>query len=300
MTTLLPSDHAVRLERTRCSLDGLSVGDAFGEQFFTPGVYFRFFSTRTTPPGLWNYTDDTEMALGILEVLQRHGCIDQNDLAVTFARRYALNRYRGYGATAHQILSAIADGTPWRDASYAAFGGEGSMGNGSAMRVAPLGAYFADDLDRVVSQAQASAEVTHAHPEGIAGSVAVAVAAATAWKLRGQRGEGRLLTAVLERTPLGLTRDRIAYVGDLPAETSAEEVGRFVGNGSRVTSADTVPFTVWVADRYLHDYPGALWAAVSAGGDVDTTCAIVGGIVALATGSNSIPSEWMEAREELK
>ena len=58
------------------------------------------------------------------------------------------------------------------------FGGEGSFGNGAAMRVAPLGAYFADELDAVVEQASFSAEVTHSHPEGIAGAIAVAVAAA--------------------------------------------------------------------------------------------------------------------------
>jgi ADP-ribosylglycohydrolase len=300
MTPLLPRDHTSRLERARLALDGLSVGDAFGGQFFVPGVYSRCFSTRTSPPGLWHYTDDTEMALGIMEVLTQHGRIDQYDLAQAFARRYALDMYRGYGATAHEILSAIDQGTPWRNASYAAFGGEGSMGNGSAMRIAPLGAYFADDLDRVASEAQLSAEVTHAHHEGRAGAVAVAVAAAMAWRLRDQRGEGRLLAAALERTPPGPTRDRLEYAAEMPPQTPAQEVGRLVGNGSRVTGPDTVPFTVWVADRYLHDYTAALWATVSAGGDVDTTCAIVGGIVALATGPDAIPVEWLEAREELK
>lgn len=48
------------------------------------------------------------------------------------------------------------------------------------MRVAPVGAFFADDMDLVVSQARASAEVTHAHNEAIVGAIAVAVAAAWA------------------------------------------------------------------------------------------------------------------------
>ena len=52
------------------------------------------------------------------------------------------------------------------------------------MRVAPLGAYFADDLEMVRAQAVLAAEVTHAHPEGIAGAVAVALAAAWACRLR--------------------------------------------------------------------------------------------------------------------
>src|SRR5262249_32212424 len=150
------------------------------------------------------------------------GTIDQYELATTFARRYTLDMYRGYGAMAHLILSAIAEGTPWRNASYAAFGGEGSMGNGSAMRVAPLGACFPDDPERVAGEARLSAEVTHAHAEGLAGGVAVGVAAATAWRLRGQRGEGRVIAAVVERTPPGPTRERLAFAAELPAETPAQ------------------------------------------------------------------------------
>jgi hypothetical protein len=72
--TPLPPDHADRLERARLALEGLSVGDSFGEQFFRQGIYFRHFPTRVPPPGLWYYTDDTEMALGIVAVLGRHGC----------------------------------------------------------------------------------------------------------------------------------------------------------------------------------------------------------------------------------
>src|SRR5256885_69567 len=59
---------------------------------------------------------------------------------------------------------------------------EGSKGNGGAMRVAPVGAYFADDLDALHFHARASAQVTHAHVEGQAGALAVALAAAFAWR----------------------------------------------------------------------------------------------------------------------
>ena len=50
------------------------------------------------------------------------------------------------------------------------FGGMGSMGNGAAMRVAPLGAYWADDYSTVVEQARLSADVTHAHADGQTGN----------------------------------------------------------------------------------------------------------------------------------
>ena len=58
------------------------------------------------------------------------------------------------------------------------FEGQGSFGNGAAMRVAPVGAYFAGDIGAVVEQAARSSVITHTHDEAIAGSIAVAVAAA--------------------------------------------------------------------------------------------------------------------------
>ena len=48
----------------------------------------------------------------------------------------------------------MLEGVDWRVTSREAFGGSGSLGNGSAMRVAPIGAWFADDLDRVVKEAR--------------------------------------------------------------------------------------------------------------------------------------------------
>jgi ADP-ribosylglycohydrolase len=69
---------------------------------------------------------------------------------------------------------------PWRDEVRAMFGGQGSYGNGAAMRAAPIGAYFAGDLERVRDEALRSAAPTHAHPDGAAGAVAVAIAAAVA------------------------------------------------------------------------------------------------------------------------
>ena len=60
---------------------------------------------------------------------------------------------RGYGPAMHKLLAAIRrDNQAWRTEPAALFGGEGSYGNGSAMRVAPLGAYFADDVQKIVEQ----------------------------------------------------------------------------------------------------------------------------------------------------
>jgi ADP-ribosylglycohydrolase len=297
----LPLDHAARMERARLSLDGLSVGDAFGQHFFIENVEF-LIPQRVIPFPRWKYTDDTEMALGIHEVIERHGRIDQDDLARVFARRYQRNPYRGYGATARTILDSIEQGLPWRTASMSAFGGEGSMGNGAAMRVAPLGAYFADDLERVFVEARASAQVTHAHAEGQAGAVVVAVAAAWAWRVAAgleASDPARLFEVTLDSIPSGETRQGLEQARSLPLESSVLTAARLLGSGLRVTSPDTVPFTIWCAARHLDDFTEAMWTTVAGLGDRDTTCAIVGGIVALSAGRGSIPVDWLRAREPL-
>lgn len=299
----LPADHDVRMARARLSLDGLSVGDAFGEDFFRWSMVIdELVSRRVLPRKPWYWTDDTAMAISIVETLDQAGGIDQDILAEAFARRYADQPDRGYGGTAHSILRAIGDGVSWRIAAKSAFEGMGSMGNGGAMRVGPVGAYFADDLPAVVEHARASAAVTHAHPDGQAGAIAVAVAAAIAHETRElpkAQAVGRLLEAVLDLTPGGETRGGLMAMQRIGLECSKDLAVPTLGNGSRVISSDTVPFSIWAACRNLRNYEDAMWETVSALGDRDTTCAIVGSIVAMAVGPEGIPKDWVAAREPL-
>ena len=72
-----------------------------------------------------------------------------------------------------------------------------------------------------------------------------------------------------------------------------------LGNGVGVSAQDTVPFALWCAGERLNDYAEALWLTVAGLGDCDTTCAIVGGIVAMAANKETIPTEWHDAREAL-
>jgi ADP-ribosylglycohydrolase len=170
------------------------------------------------------------------------------------------------------------------------------------MRVAPLGAYFADDVDLLITQARYSAEVTHAHPEGQVGAIAIALAAAWAWNHRDSAGKAdpkELIRFVVDRIPAGETHSGTRRTLEIPFDREPNHVGQMVGNGSKVTAPDTVPLCVWLAARHCWDYQDALWATASAFGDVDTTCAIVGGIVALSSGSASIPKEWIEARGQI-
>lgn len=60
-----------------------------------------------------------------------------------------------------------------------------------------------------------------------------------------------------------------------------------------------MPFASWAAATHLADYRAAILSCVAAGGDVDTTAAIVGGVVAAAVGRDAIPAAWRTHREPL-
>ncbi len=170
------------------------------------------------------------------------------------------------------------------------------------MRVAPLGAFFADDLDTVIGQAACSAQVTHTHPEAIAGSIAVAVAAAWAWRLRHAETpptRPEFLDLILPFVPTSEVRRKIQWARDIAATTSVALVAAMLGNGTGLSAQDTVPFVLWCSGEQLNNYEQALWLTVSSLGDRDTTCAMVGGIVALSTGVESIPPSWLQEREPL-
>lgn len=192
------------------SLEGLAIGDAFGEMcFYAPETARQRVEEGWLTAGRWWHTDDTEMALAIVEILRRYGHIEQDALAQRFAERFAADPDRGYGKMAHIILRSILERGDWHRASSAAFSAGGSMGNGGAMRVAPLGGWFAEDIDRVAEEARASAQITHAHSEGEAGTIAVAVAAAVTYHERSeppQQAANKIFEAVIARTPEGETR----------------------------------------------------------------------------------------------
>ena len=288
------------IERALLSLDGLSVGDALGERFFGNSAFILpMIEQRKLPPPVWEYTDDTEMAISIVETLHRYGRIDPDTLADLFSRRY--NPMRGYGGGAHRLLQSYKAGADWRVEAVNLFGGSGSYGNGSAMRIAPLGAYFADDMDAARENAIISAKPTHAHAEAEAGAVAVAIGAALAW----QSGEGtkissrEFLEIIIDYVPESETRTGILKALDFSNNESPQKAAGILGSGQRVSSQDTVPFVLWCASNHLDNYVEAFWTTVSGLGDRDTTCAMVGGIVALSDRKNGIPAEWLKAREGL-
>ncbi len=284
------------------SLDGLSVGDALGAEF--PILRRSLSDIRAGELGEreWRWTDDTQMACTVIAELHLRGGIDPDRLARAFADRF--EAHRDYGFLTVDTLRRIRDGVHWREAAGAAYDGQGSCGNGAAMRVAPLGACYAGDPETIAAEAVRSAEVTHRHPEGVRGAVAVALAAGAAARNRlgGTRpAPAEFITEILGHLEDGETTRSIRHARTLLG-TSAERAAHELGNGSRVTAQDTVPFAIWVAATHLDDYPTAITTCIAADGDIDTTSAIVGGIVAAHTGTGTVtgvPRAWLAAREPL-
>ena len=282
-----------RRYRTLACLDGLAIGDAFGAQFFDH-PYDPNVGRHALLPAPWPWTDDTHMALSVVETLLADHAIDPDALAVRLASRYAADPERGYGSGAAAILRAVEDGADWRIESEAAFGG-GSLGNGAAARSAPIGAFFALHPARAADEARAAASVTHAHIEGQAGAIAVAVAAAVLAEKQ-TTPTPALLEQVLRFVPKGRVRTGIEKAGEFAAH-EVRGACAMLGCGHDQAAFDTVPFCLWVVAHHGASFEDALWLTASVGGDMDTTCAIVGGLLG-AAGMHA-PPEWQRGREPL-
>ncbi len=298
-----PLTDATQEDRLNLCLDGLSLGDAFGEMFFGAPFSARdAVRTNRLPSGTWWYTDDTEMALAIAEVLKLKNEIDQDLLAERFAVRFLEKPDCGYGKGTRAFCEWLNRGVSWQQAAALTFKG-GSKGNGSAMRVAPVGAYLAEaELSLIEREAQKSAEVTHRHPEGVAGAIAIAMAA-VAWQMREASTESAakaIFGALLSHVPDSETLQGIRKASEFDFKAAPEHAAKILGNGTLVTCPDTVPYVIWSACRNLDNYTEAILDTLTGGGDTDTNCAMVGGIVALYASRESIPALWLERREPLK
>lgn len=289
------SSSPQRLERAVAALRGLAVGDALGSQFFVPANY-PLLKRRELPPGPWQWTDDTEMACSVLAVLVAHGRIDQDALATSFAEHHDFDR--GYGPAVNRLLRLIREGGDWRELASALFKGQGSWGNGAAMRIAPLGAWYADDPEQATHQAEISAYPTHQHREAVVGAMAVAAAAALAADPAGPPTPANLLDGVIALVPRSAVGAGLRRARDMLDYSDATTVAAVLGCGRRTTAHDTVPFALWSAARSLGDYEKAFWATAQVGGDMDTTCAIVGGVVSSAA-TTAPPADWLEQTEAL-
>lgn len=231
---------------------GAIVGDVSGSVYESDPIKSTDFPLFT--PGS-RFTDDTVLTVATADAILRG--TDYAGSYRSWGRRYP---DAGYGGTFIRWL--FKDG----------MGPYNSWGNGSAMRVSPIGWAFLGE-DEVLRDAEASACVTHDHPEGIRGAQAVALAVHLA---RVGRSKEAIREEVTARFGYDLARTiesiRPTYGFDVSCQGSVPEaIIAFLDTGS---------------------FEEAVRAAVSLGGDADTQAAIAGSIAEAFYGG--VPMEISE------
>ena len=217
---------------------GAIIGDVVGSVFEFNNhrsKEFPLFSAKS------DFTDDSVLSFATAKVLLDGG--DYAEAYQSFARAYP---HRGYGGRFARWIK-LDDPKPYN-----------SLGNGSAMRVAPVGFAF-KDAESVLMEAKRSAEVTHNHPEGIKGAQAVALAI---WMARQGEEKSAIRRELEQRFAYDLSRncDRIRAV-----------------NRFDETCPGSVPeaLTCFLESE---DFEDCIRLSISIGGDSDTIACIAGGI----------------------
>ncbi|MBD3904397.1 ADP-ribosylglycohydrolase family protein [Chryseobacterium sp. Ch-15] len=285
------------------SLTGISIGDAFGESFFgEENLIKSYILQKIFPESSLEFTDDTIMAIAVFKSLEKFGKINQDFLAEEFTKNYYLDISRGYGPSMHQYFRAVKEGESWKAISYSKFEGQGSMGNGGAMRASVVGAYFYDNFIKLKLNAELSCKVTHANKEAIEGTKAIAVAAAFAVQEKlgsirfSQQDFIQKIQNELDDSDMKSKLNKALYLDGNP---SIELLVKTLGNGINMTAQDTIPIVVWMLSRYRNNFEECLWNTVSALGDRDTTCAMAGGVSILCCDEKTIPT-WIKNVENWK
>jgi len=275
------------------ALLGTAVGDALG----APVEGWSIKEVQSIHPGgiRWpmrsgRYTDDTEMMIGVAESLIKQKGFDGADMARTFIRNY--DPARGYGPGTEAALKRLRAGEPWEDASRAIFDGAGSYGNGAAMRIAPVGLFYYDDLNQLRRIAYQASQITHAHELGKEGAALQAVAVALA--VRGERSG--MVGALKEFVHHEVYRNKLQKLDALlEVESSREEIIAELGIGE--AAFESIPTAIYAFLRF-ESFEASVTYVVSLGGDSDTIGAMTGALSGAYYGEDAIPSEWLERLED--
>ncbi|MFP3913623.1 MAG: ADP-ribosylglycohydrolase family protein [Actinomycetota bacterium] len=279
-------------DRYRGAMVGTAIGDALGAPVEgQPTTRSYVDSLDRELPGL-TYTDDTAMTIGVAESLLESGGFDGHHLAHTFARHYAAEPWRGYGASPPEIFGKLERGVPWNEAAATLFGGSGSFGNGAAMRVAPVALFAHPDTHTVASLARQTAIVTHTHPEGGDGAVcqAVAVDRLLGRDLQAPLGPVDLIQEIQPYLTTAVFQERLTYLAASTGHGGPLEAARVLGSG--ISAPTSVPTALACVLAYPRSFPDAVKAAISLGGDTDTIAAMTGALSGAYLGMNAVPAAW--------
>ena len=179
------------MDRVRGCMVGAVLGDCLGapvECKYWFGIekrsvrkHFEAYQEKGSEPGankdphLMKYTDDTAMARQVALSLIDKKCLDTPDMAKRFVEAHKNEPWRGYGQSVGEVFNKLdqTNFTSEEEVFLPAseqFNGDGSYGNGAAMRVHPIG-LLGRDMSEVEIMAEKQAKLTHAHDDGIMGGI---------------------------------------------------------------------------------------------------------------------------------
>ncbi|GAB3488358.1 ADP-ribosylglycohydrolase family protein [Amycolatopsis cihanbeyliensis] len=283
---------AVTHDKVLGLLLGGALGDALGAPFEgRPSVDAADLAAEERAPSRLVHTDDTALTLALAEHLaQRRDAerLDVDALALEFARAWRAEPWRGYGSGTPHVFGLINAGVPWTEASRATFQGQGSYGNGAAMRVAPV-ALVADSLHHAAELGQRSGEPTHSHKHGQHGAACQAAAAYLALHsdpahpLDRTRFLQDLARAVRSR-PWHEKFDRATELtrnGAGPKHTA-----HALGNDA--SALGSVPTALTAFLTHPDDTTQTIRYAIQTGGDADTIAAMAGALAGARNGASTL------------
>ena len=288
-----------RKSRFRGVLLGTAVGDSIGlpAEGLSPGRAARLF------PGRWRQrlflgsgmiSDDTDHTVFVAQSLLAHPVSPsafQRRLAWCL-RLWLLSLPAGIGfATLRSILRLWIGISPNRSGVF-------SAGNGPAMRIAPIGAFFADHEDMLDAYVEASTRLTHSDPKALTGSLVVA--RLVAWCVREalvDRPDSQVFEELLRdagddsewQTLVDAVADAVS--ADLSVEAFA--VSLDLSRGVTGYIYHTIPVVAYSWYRHFGDFERTLTAVMDCGGDTDTTGAIAGALAGAVVGDEGIPHDWV-------
>ena len=291
-------------ERFTGCLLGSALGDAIGEMAFRSPVQHEL-RERLLFADLLRYTDDTAMALGIAEaILDGEGRLDPEHLGDIFSRHFFEEPWRGYGPGPPSIFHSVEDeDVGYREVAGRMFDGEGSMGNGSAMRIAPLGVFYSGCED-AYEMAALSASVTHAHPLGRdgAGVLALAVGRAAGMDPDDDFSGPEFARWLAEQARSDEFRSAMNCTADL-LEDGADREEAADTLGTDVLIHRSVPYAIFSFLKNPHSWEQCLMDAILVPGDRDTIGAMAAGISGAYLGEDALPDNWLDSlenREEIR
>jgi poly(ADP-ribose) glycohydrolase ARH3 len=275
-------------------LFGVFLGDAIGSAFDgMPADEIPFLDSNyiiINPPT--TYTDDTQMTLSVFEEMLENGRIDQKSLQQRFIKHFS--PWRQYGGGMLDVIEQWRDGRDIEVASRSLYGGLGSYGDGAAMRVAPISAFFAlNEIDAIIEQIHLCSRITHTHPYGIAGAIMQAYSVLLALNDVPVKDWMSRFFALPIESVYKIKLQTI--INCLENRSSPSESAREIGNGSDALEA--VPAAVFAALRNDLSFPDTVLYAVSMGGDADTIGAMAGAIAGARFGIQGIPADWLQHLE---